>query len=366
MDLLDKVLNGTKKTVNSLCALYANYGFNQYKMSKFEEYDLYVKNKDFLISENIITFTDTDGKLMALKPDVTLSIIKNCKDDGQTTKLYYEETVYRVSKGTNSFKEFMQVGLECLGDINTYQASEVLMLAGKSLELISPDYVLDISDLDIVKSVLDGANLSEEAKGQILLYLGEKNEQGVLSVCEKEGVDENSAKVLSALVSLYGKPQTVIEKLRTYPLSLDTMSALDELETIITTLYEFGLEDKINIDFSVINDMSYYSGVVFRGFISGIPTGILSGGQYDKLMSKMGKKKGAIGFAVYLDELSKLSAKTDDYDVDVLIVYGKCKAEKVAKAVKEVASNGSVMAVSEQTQKIKYKQLIILKEEENL
>ena len=364
MDLLDKVLNGTKKTVNSLCALYANYGFNQYKMSKFEEYDLYVKNKDFLLSENIITFTDTDGKLMALKPDVTLSIIKNCKEETKPTKLYYEETVYRVSKGTNSFKEFMQVGLECLGDINTYQASEVLMLAVKSLEVISPNYVLDISDLDIVKGVLDGANLSTDARKEVLLYLGEKNEQGIQSVCQRYGVDKDNASVLTALVSLYGKPQTVIEKLKNYPLSNTSLKALTELETIINTLKEFGIEDKINLDFSVINDMSYYSGVVFRGFISGIPTGILSGGQYDKLMSKMGKKQGAIGFAVYLDELSKLFTKTEEYDVETLVVYGDCGSERVAKTVKDIAQSGSsVMAVKELTQKIKYKNLITLKEE---
>ena len=59
--------------------LYRQYGYTYYKMSKFEEYDLYVRNKSFLGSDNILTFTGTDGKLMALKPDVTLSIIKNTK-----------------------------------------------------------------------------------------------------------------------------------------------------------------------------------------------------------------------------------------------------------------------------------------------
>ena len=37
------------------------YGYIQYKMSKFEPYDLYVQNKSFLVSEDILTFTDADG-----------------------------------------------------------------------------------------------------------------------------------------------------------------------------------------------------------------------------------------------------------------------------------------------------------------
>ena len=93
--------------------LYRSYGYTQFKMSRFEEYDLYVRNKDFLISDNIITFNDTDGRLMAMKPDVTLSIIKNSEyKKGCVQKVYYNENVYRVPKGSRSFKEIMQVGLE--------------------------------------------------------------------------------------------------------------------------------------------------------------------------------------------------------------------------------------------------------------
>ena len=73
----EKLLKNEEKAVFSLRSLYKKYGYLPYKMSKFEEYELYMRNKDFLVSDRIITFNDTNGKLMALKPDVTLSIIKN-------------------------------------------------------------------------------------------------------------------------------------------------------------------------------------------------------------------------------------------------------------------------------------------------
>jgi ATP phosphoribosyltransferase regulatory subunit len=78
---------------------------------------------------------------------------------------------------------------------------------------------------------------------------------------------------------------------------------------------------KIRIDFSVTDDMKYYSGIVFKGFVKGIPTSVLSGGQYDNLMRKMGKESGAIGFAVYLDLLGELCSVADEYDADVLVLY---------------------------------------------
>ena len=101
-------LRREEQAVFALRGLYETYGYAPYKMSKFEEYDLYVRNKEFLISDGVITFTDTDGKLMALKPDVTLSIIKNSRDEaGCVQKVYYNENVYRVSEDAHCFKEIL-------------------------------------------------------------------------------------------------------------------------------------------------------------------------------------------------------------------------------------------------------------------
>ena len=156
MNLNDKMLGAGERAIYKLRDLYEGFGYSQYKMSKFEEYDLYVRNKSFLVSDHIITFTDTDGKLMALKPDVTLSIVKNSRERvGGVSKLYYNENVYRVPRGGISFREIMQAGLECIGEIDSYYMLEVLSLAAKSLELISPDYVLDISHVGIISSLVE-------------------------------------------------------------------------------------------------------------------------------------------------------------------------------------------------------------------
>ena len=127
MTIDERTPKNAEQAVFALRELYGRYGYTQYKMSKFEEYDLYVRNKDFLVSDNVITFTDMSGKLMALKPDVTLSIIKNTKDIKGQSKVYYDENVYRISDSTKSFKEIKQVGLECIGDIDTFSMYEVFM-----------------------------------------------------------------------------------------------------------------------------------------------------------------------------------------------------------------------------------------------
>ena len=135
--MFQRELNSEERTVMALRDLYSAYGYRQYKVSKFESYDLYASNRNFLQSKQILTFTDTNGRLMALKPDVTLSIIKNTEPDAAISKVYYTENVYRVPKNGDGFQEIMQTGLELIGAVDDYAMAEVVMLAERSLRVSS-------------------------------------------------------------------------------------------------------------------------------------------------------------------------------------------------------------------------------------
>ena len=295
---MDMSLSFQEKVMFGLRSLYRSYGYCQYKMSKFEEYDLYAKNKDFLISDGVITFTDTNGKLMALKPDVTLSIIKNMQDrTGQVQKLFYNENVYRISKGNQSYKEIMQVGLECMGDIGAQELQQVIVLAAKSLLSISDDCVLNITDLDILSQVI--AQEAGIAAADILKCVEEKNEAEL----KKLGVSENTLQILSCLIRATGNAGQILPRLLQELEGLCDTTALQNLQTILSEIPEQDVQSILQVDFSVVSDIHYYNGIAFKGFVEGVPSAVLSGGQYDKLMKKMKHTSSAIGFAVYLDML---------------------------------------------------------------
>ena len=342
-------------TVYALKSLYESYGYSQYKMSKFEEYELYVRNKSFLVSDHIITFTDVGGSLMALKPDVTLSIVKNSPESEQgVRKVYYNENVYRVPKGALSFREIMQAGLECIGEIDKYSVAEVLTLARKSLESVSRDYVLDISHMGIISVLVDETGLSARGKEALIDRIGEKNIHGIDALCQAEGKD---AETIKRLIAMKGDPEEMLEILK------DTACYQDALE-LAEILSAVG--GRVRVDFSVTDDTSYYSGIVFKGFVKGIPTSVLSGGRYDKLMSKMGKASGAIGFAVYLDLLGELETEVKEYDGDVLILYDvKTDAKKLLSLTDTLTGEGkSVSTRKNVPERLKYKETIDLREGE--
>ncbi|MBQ6383358.1 MAG: ATP phosphoribosyltransferase regulatory subunit [Clostridia bacterium] len=306
----DRLMDTQERIGYRLMDLYDTNGYNRYRMSKFEEYDLYSRNRDFLLSENVITFTDTNGRLMAMKPDVTLSIVKNMKDAGRDIrKLYYYEHVYRAADETEGFREQTQVGLECMGQISAACISGVLTLAARSLQLCSEHSVLEISHLGILKTVTDELSGEHpEIKTSLLHCVSEKNTHGITDICREAGIEAGKEETLQRLIGLYGSPEKVLEELHVFPESAKLKEMISELEHAVSGIRsaQEQLNRHIIIDFSATEDLRYYNGIAFKGFIEGIPESVLSGGQYDGLMRRMGRKDQAIGFAVFLNRLERL------------------------------------------------------------
>ena len=357
----ETLLRSEEKAVFALRSLYRRYGFLPYRMSKFEEYELYIRNKDFLVSDRIITFNDTSGRLMALKPDVTLSIIKNGEDiPGFKQKVCYDENVYRVSERTHRFRELMQTGCECIGDIGVYDIFEVISLAAESLALISEDFVLEVSHLGLIESMLSRASSDAVFCEKALGYISEKNAHDLGRLCSEYGVSEENEKRLKLLITSYGERNAVISSL-----GGESGEYLDEMKALSSLLDSSPHSDRIRYDFSVVNNMGYYNGFVFRGFLDGVCDGVLAGGQYDRLMAKMNRKSGAVGFAIYLDELEQLESPDDGYDVDAVVLYDdSVSAEAVSEAVKaQIALGRSVSAQKCVTQRLRCRETIDLRKE---
>lgn len=361
----ERVLKSEERAVYALRSLYGKYGYRAYKMSKFEEYDLYVRNKDFLISDRIITFNDTDGKLMALKPDVTLSIIKNLDEQpGCKQKVCYNENVYRVSGSTRQFKEIMQAGLECIGALDRYDLYEVVSLAAESLALISEDFVLDVSHLGILTAMLEESSGDVQLRRELTRYIAAKNRHDLERVCRENGISPEKTAAICKFIGIYGDMDSVLRRLEPLCTGEAARAALAELEQLRKLLDDCPWKDKIHFDFSIVNDMDYYNGIVFQGFLSGICESVLSGGQYDKLIQKMGRSGGAVGFALYLDLLEDLGRTERDRDVDVLLLYDEEDAALAARETKRLIGEGkSVSAQRAIPEKLRYGQVLDLRKE---
>ncbi len=308
MENLFAVLKQDELLKLKLRFLYEQYGYRKYTMSRFEEYGLYLENRNFLINDAVITFTDLDGRLLALKPDVTLSIVKHSL--GGEQKLYYTENVYRPDRAKRSFKEIEQVGLERIGAIDNASVAEVVALAAKSLKIVSEESLLEISHHGFVNSLLSVITSDHALRTKLFTLISEKNVHGIVDAANSADISDEYVGILKKMPLLSGSFDKVISAARSVCLCDEMHKALDEIAALNERLNAFDGLCSIQYDLSLVGAEDYYNGVVFNGYVHGSPFRVLSGGRYDALLKRFGKQNGALGFAIYLDELEHLFVST--------------------------------------------------------
>lgn len=318
--------------------LYERYGYRKFKMSKFEPYDLYADNRDFLKSSQLITFTDLDGSLLALKPDVTLSIVKS--NAGGEEKVFYNETVYRPKD--DHYREILQAGVECLGNIDCFSEAEIIALAAKSMQLISSRFVIRISDAAFLGQIFESMGLNETTVSEVLRLFSMKQAAGVDRLVQEGRMTAASADNIRKLIELYLPFRTGVKEIRKYAFSNTSLTMVEHLAELAGILEAYGVLDNIYLDFSLVNSMDYYNGIIFQGAAEQIPFTVLSGGRYDRLPQKMGKKEGAVGFALDLDTVENYQTKPKDYDVEYLVTYDDADdPQRLAALVEKLVSEGA-------------------------
>ena len=353
--------NSESFSLSALRELYRSYGYADYRVNRFEDYELYARNRNFLRSERILTFTDTDGSLKAMRPDVTLSIVRSFIGI-PLWKVSYTENIYRPDE--NGFCQIPQTGLECLGDVDDVMQSEVLMLACKSLAMISGGYLMDLSHLGFVPAL--AAEAAEGEQGRRLLEgIRQKNTSLISTVCRETGVSGELLQDLLWAAQAYGEPRSMLPRMRKMIRSREMEEACAELERIVDGTACFLPEAALRIDLSIMDDLHYYNGLIFRGMIQGLPAPILYGGRYDNLLSAMGKEGKAVGFAVYLDLLNEFQKTKDQYDADVLLQYGeKDSPEAVIRAIEALRGQGFSVRAQKNGEGLRVRRKVLFGEEQ--
>ena len=173
-----------------------------------------------------------------------------------------------------------------------------------------------------VGGLLDCMGLTGIRRERVLALLAQKNVPGIQAMAGQGELQRRDADDLVQLMEIYAPLKEGIAQAGALARNNASWEALRQLSVTASILESFGLNGQVRLDFSLVNSMDYYNGVIFQGFLPKIPFPVLSGGRYDNLPRKMGKEVGAIGFALYMGRLEQFFGQERQYDADVLLTYG--------------------------------------------
>ena len=347
-----KNMNKKNLVVLNIRKMYDSYGYKKISLPSFEEYELYNENRDFILG-NILTIMNPSGNLLALRPDITLSVAKKISKEKtlKYDKIYYQENVYTTSKYVG-YKETEQLGIELIGKETLFLNFEIVNLALNSLNIMNKKNMLVLSHAGFISSIFEDIRMEHDMKEQIFEYINNKNRHDIEKLLENnKNISGEIKNLIYELPNLSGNIKDIIKKLSKYNLNSKITKILSELENLYNLIIKFHNKNKILFDFSIIKNLNYYNGIIMQGFIDKFPKAVLTGGRYDKLFEKFGVDTGAIGFAIFTNSLDNYYKNDDKKDFDILLLYDNSDFEKLTEITVNLIKDGFRVRTQEITGK---------------
>ncbi|WP_188456073.1 ATP phosphoribosyltransferase regulatory subunit [Virgibacillus oceani] len=353
---------------------FSTYGYQQIQTPTFEQYDLYKTITGTVNRDEMIKVIDPTGKVLVLRPDVTIPITRIIATNKQIPsgekRFYYISNVFRNSIEQQDKKEHTQAGIENFGQNTPPLDAEIIALAIQTIsDLGFKKFKLEIGHAGFFKELLKQINISEQNTSQLQQMIQAKNFSELKPFLETLSIHTDVKVALQQIPFLYGRPEDVMKRAGTVILNERMNYTLSNLIEVYELLKIYGLEEFVSFDLGLINHMDYYSGIIFQGFVENFGKPVLMGGRYDTLAEQFDTDLPAIGFACDVDAIfdamegeGLFSKKTSP--LDIMILYTPAKQREALTAAQELRELGyrvitsldSTPTISEASFIVRYKE----------
>ena len=303
---LSKNIFETEKRIKKI---FSNYYLKEIRTPALEDTDLFkrsVGDISDIVNKEIYSFQDRNDKSISLRPEGTASVIRSViekKLDQSTHKLWYMGPMWRYERPQKGrYRQFYQAGVEILGYPEGAPEFEMVSLVCSIVEEFNiADCTLKINHL--------GSQENKKAYCDALIKFLEPLKKN-LDEKDLERLARNPLRVLDS------KNQDTQLILKDAP-SLKEFLEPKSIELLESIKDEFSDICNIEIDYTLVRGLDYYSGFVFEALSSnlGAQDSFLGGGRYDDLCSKLGGKElPSIGMAIGIERFASLIGNSTHSD----------------------------------------------------
>lgn len=337
--------------LKGISGIFKSFGYREVATPTIEYYEVFSSIKSSIIKNEIFKLIDKSGELLALRPDATIPIARivanNYKSSKKNYKLFYNTQVFKMSNEKK--REVTQTGVEYFGNINPEADAEVISIAIKTLIENGVEFHIEIGNAGYYKGLLEEVQLSDVLESKLKELVESKNFAEIKKFVESLDISEEHREILAKIPDLYGDFTQTLEEAEEYCLNDNMKNAVEDLKEIYDVLADYGYEDHISLDLGLINDLDYYTGMVFKGYVKGYGETVLSGGRYDTLTKYYGQYIPATGFGLNVDDLiNAITVQEDGCDasdkyIDYKINYKKDVRKSAIELAESLRGSGYVV-----------------------
>jgi ATP phosphoribosyltransferase regulatory subunit len=292
-------------------SVFEAWNYEEVITPSVDYYDLFEQGMGQREAQRGFRFTDNDGRLLALRPDVTSSVARMAatllSERPRPLRFCYAAPVFRQQTQSHAEwrRENTQLGCELIGTGGKPADLEVLRLAAEILSRLNLEsrYCITINNVEIFNGVAAQMNLDTPAREQLRRLIDTREADELQRFLTSYGNGET--RVFAQPTQLIGK-RNVIEAARSSIANQRSIAALDSLDELWTEIESLGLENSFEIDLGDVSSLDYYTGLSLKVFVHGAGSSVGRGGRYDGLTGSFGRAEPAVGFVLNLDALTEV------------------------------------------------------------
>ncbi|WP_409227139.1 ATP phosphoribosyltransferase regulatory subunit [Gudongella sp. SC589] len=280
-------------------------GFSLIEPRIFQKYDLYVRSNFRQDSSKTVKVLSGNSRIYILRPDITTNVLGEIfsKWDGEPPlKVYYNSKIY-LNKPGGKILENYQMGIESLGEDVLAADQEIVEMATSLMGTLGKPVILELGSSKYLDGIFKELELDLDEESEVRDLISKKNRYGLRIKLKSLGLEGTA---LEHILHLQGDMEEVIRMAKAYPMNREMSEAIDELEKLMESFNRRYTTGEIKFDLSMLPDLDYYDGIIFKGYCLGVPNKILSGGRYDRLTEEFGLRVPAIGFMIDLDLVTSI------------------------------------------------------------
>ena len=311
-DLLADESYRKRKIENAMIEVFRHGGFSEIVTPTLEFFDSFSGQRDIIPEEDMIKFVDEQGRILVLRPDLTVPCARLAATklkEQLPLKLCYCQNVFRSKKDRYlDLKEITQAGCESIGDGSSAADAEMIATAIEALIAAGlNEFTVELGHVKYFKGLMNETSLPFAEKDALRHLVDKKDFLGLEKKVAALGIGGDLKSALTELPALYGGIE-ILTRLKDYRFGGKAREAIDNLSDVVERLQKADYGRYLAIDLGMVSALSYYTGIIFQGFVSGFGTPMLSGGRYDHLVEKFGPATPATGFSVNINFLLDILA----------------------------------------------------------
>lgn len=316
------------------------------------EYYETVGSASATLDQKLFKLLDREGHTLVLRPDMTVPIArvaasKLLKED-LPLRLAYSANVYRAQQREGGRPaEFEQIGVEYIADNTVSADGEVIALMISSLQSVGlNEFQISIGHIGFVKELFFQILGTEERANALTKFLYEKNYVGYREHVRDLSLSSIDKQRLLDFLQLRGGVEVVDRAFELIENGKGKESLL-KLKKLWEIVCDYGLENKLHFDLTLVSHMSYYTGILFEVYANHVGFPIGNGGRYDLLLRKFGKKTGATGFALRVDRVLEAIKQLQTNTSVHCILFSEERRKEAFQKAQEMRDDGKKVVLQD-------------------